>query len=55
MDVEVEFVVPASDLVPRPVRLRCIGQVRRVEMCYSLKGFAIAGRFVNESQVNVGF
>lgn len=55
LEVEVEFVVPPSDLVPRPVRLRCIGQVRRVEMSYPLKGFAIAGQFVNESQVNVGF
>ena len=55
LEVEVEFEVPPSDLVPHPVRLRCIGQVRRVEMCYPLKGFAIAGRFVNESQVNVGF
>ena len=55
LEVEVEIVVPAFDLVPRPVRLRCIGQIRRVEMCYPLKGLAIAGRFVNESQVNVGF
>src|SRR5580704_17284569 len=43
-EVEVEFVVPASDLASRPIRLRCIGQVRRVEMCYPLTGFAIAGR-----------
>lgn len=55
LEVDVEFVVPASDLIPRPIRLRCIGQVRRVEMCYPLRAFAIAGRLVNESHVNVGF
>ena len=46
--VEVEFALPAFDLVPHPVRLHCIGQVSRVETCYQLNGFAVAGRFVNE-------
>jgi c-di-GMP-binding flagellar brake protein YcgR len=55
LEVNVEVVVPASDLVPRAVRLRCIGRVRRVEMCYPLTGFAIAGQFVDESQGKIGF
>jgi hypothetical protein len=55
IEVDVEFVVPASDLVRRAVRLRCIGRVKRVEMCYPLTGFAIAGQFVNESQGKIGF
>jgi hypothetical protein len=55
IEVEVECVVPASVLVPRPIRLRFVGRVRRVEVCYQLKGFAVAGRFLNESQPNLGF
>jgi hypothetical protein len=46
--VEVEFVLPAFGRVPRPIRLHCAGRVSRVEMCHQLKGFAVAGRFVNE-------
>jgi hypothetical protein len=42
--VELEFVIPAFDLVPRQVRFRCIGQVTRVETCYEVAGFAVAGR-----------
>jgi len=42
--VELEFVIPAFDLVPRQVRFRCIGQVTRVETCYGAAGFAVAGR-----------
>jgi hypothetical protein len=49
--VEVEFVLPASDFVPRPIRLQCVGRVTRVEICYGFKGFAVAGRFLNESNV----
>lgn len=46
--VEVEFVLPAFGSVPRPTRLHCVGRVSRVEVCYRLTGFAIAGQFVNE-------
>ena len=49
VEVEVEFALPAFDLVPHPVRLHCIGQVSRVETCYQLNGFAVAGRLVNET------
>jgi PilZ domain len=51
IEVEVEFVLPPSKFVPRPIRLRCIGRVIRAERCYGFKGFAVAGRFVNESKV----
>jgi hypothetical protein len=47
-EVAVELALPAFDLVPRPVKLRCIGRVSRIETCYQLNGFAVAGRFVNE-------
>ena len=43
VEVEVEFALPAFDLVPHPVRLRCIGRVSRVETCYQVNGFAMAG------------
>jgi hypothetical protein len=55
IEVEVDLVLPASDFVPRPVRLRCVGRVSRAEICYGFKGFAVAGRFFNESQGNVEF
>ena len=42
--VELEFVIPAFELVPRQVRFRCIGQVIRVETCYGVAGFAVTGR-----------
>ena len=48
VEVKVEFALPAFDLVPHPVTLRCVGRVSRVETCYQLNGFAVAGRFVNE-------
>ena len=51
IEVEVDLVLPASDFVPRPLRLRCVGRVTRVEICYGFKGFAVAGRFLNESKV----
>jgi hypothetical protein len=49
-EVEIEFVVPAFGWVPRPTRLHCVGRVSRVETCYQLTGFAVAGRFVGELQ-----
>lgn len=48
MQVEVELGIPAFDLVPREVRFRCIGRVSRVETCYQLSGFAVAGQLVSE-------
>jgi hypothetical protein len=50
VEVEVEFVVPAFGRMPRPIRIHCVGRVSRVEICCQLKGFAVAGRFVNEFQ-----
>jgi hypothetical protein len=47
VEVEVEFALPAFDLVPHPVRLHCIGRVSRFETCYQLNGFAVAGQLVN--------
>lgn len=41
--VEMEFVIPAFDRMPRQVRFLCKGQVTRVETCYELAGFAVAG------------
>ena len=49
-EVEVEFVLPAFGSVPRPTRLHCVGRVSRVETCYQLSGFAVAGQFVGELQ-----
>ena len=54
-DVEVDLVVPASALVRYPVRLRCVGRVSRTEICLGVKGFAVAGRFLKESQGHVEF
>ena len=51
IEVEVDLVLPASDLVPRTVRLRCVGRITRVEICDGFKGFAVAGRLLNESKV----
>lgn len=48
VEIVVEFALPAFDLVPHPVNLRCIGRVSRVEACYQFSGFAITGQFVNE-------
>jgi PilZ domain len=47
-EVEIEFVLPPFSSVPRPTRLHCVGRVSRIETCYQLKGFAVAGRFVNQ-------
>jgi hypothetical protein len=49
-EVEIEFVLPPFGSVPRPTRLHCVGRVSRVEVCYQLKGFAVAGQFVDECQ-----
>lgn len=48
-EIVVEFALPAFDLVPHPVKLRCIGRVSRIETCYQLNGFAVAGNFANEA------
>ena len=48
VEVKLEFAMPACDLVHHPVTLHCVGRVSRVESCYQLKGFAVAGRFVHE-------
>jgi hypothetical protein len=49
MEVKIETDIPAFDLVPHQVRLRCIGRVSRVETCYQLSGFAVAGQLVDET------
>ena len=48
VEVEVEFALPAFNLVPHPVTLRYVGRVSRVEACYRLSGFAITGQILNE-------
>ena len=48
MQVEIELNIPAFDLVPRPCQLRCYGRVVRVEACYQLRGFAVAGRIESD-------
>ena len=48
VEVKVEFALPAFDLVPKPMTLLCVGHVCRVETCYQLNGFAVAGRLVDE-------
>ena len=48
VEVDVEFALPAFDMVPRPVTLRYLGRVSRVEACYRLSGFAITGQILNE-------
>jgi hypothetical protein len=50
VEVEIEFVLPAFDRVPRPTRLHCVGRVSRIEICCQVKGFAVAGHFLNELQ-----
>ena len=44
MQVEIELNIPAFDLVPHQRQLRCAARVIRVEACYQLRGFAVAGR-----------
>jgi hypothetical protein len=41
--VEVEFAIPAFGRMPRQVRFCCKGQVIRVESCFEVAGFAVAG------------
>jgi len=50
-EIDVELMLPAFDLIPRPVRLRCSGRVTRVEACYHLSGFAVAGQFEDETLI----
>jgi hypothetical protein len=47
-EVEIEFVLPAFGSIPRATRLHCVGRVSRVETCYQLSGFAVAGHFAGE-------
>jgi hypothetical protein len=49
-ELEIELVLPPFGRVPRPIRLHCVGRVSRVESCYQVKGFAFAGKFVNQMQ-----
>jgi hypothetical protein len=42
--VEIDFTIPAFDRIPRQLRFCCKGQVTRVETCYEVAGFAVAGR-----------
>jgi hypothetical protein len=45
MDVDLDLEIPASGLVPRPMKLCFVGQVNRIEAYYNLSsGFALAGR-----------
>ena len=48
MQVEIELNIPAFDLVPRQCQFRCSGRVVRVEACYQLRGFAVAGRMESD-------
>ena len=50
--VEIDFTIPAFDQIPRQVRFCCKGQVTRVETCYEIAGFAMAGRI--ESRMESG-
>jgi PilZ domain len=43
-EVEIEFTIPAFEHVPRRLRFACRGRVIRVEACYQVAGFAVAGR-----------
>ena len=53
-ELEIEFVLPAFGRVSRPIRMHCVGRVSRIESCYQVKGFAVAGQFVNQMQFNPG-
>jgi hypothetical protein len=45
MEVDLDLEIPASGLVPRPMKLCFVGQVNRIEAYYNLSsGFALAGR-----------
>jgi hypothetical protein len=49
-EVEIEFTIPAFDRITHQASFRCNGQVTRVETCYEVAGFAVAGRI--EENVN---
>jgi hypothetical protein len=51
VEIDVELMLPAFDLVPHPVRLHCTGRVIRVEACYHLSGFAVAGQFEDDALI----
>ena len=53
-EVEIEFVLPPFGNVPRSTRLHCVVRVSRHEVCCQVRGFAVAGHFVNELQANSG-
>ena len=53
IEVEADLVLPASEFVPQSVRLRCVGRVTRAEIRSGFKGFAVSGRFLNESKTKV--
>jgi hypothetical protein len=48
VQVEIEMKIPAFNLVPRQSQLRWTGRVIRVEACYQLRGFAVAGRIESD-------
>jgi hypothetical protein len=41
---EIESTIPAFDRIPCQLRFCCKGQVTRLESCYEVAGFAVAGR-----------
>jgi hypothetical protein len=49
--VEVDFTVPTFQDIPRQLRFCCKGQVIRLETCYEVAGFAVAGRIEGELPV----
>ena len=51
--LKVEIVVPLSKETGREIRLRCVGEVIRVELGspYSQDGFAVAGDFGNPDEM----
>jgi hypothetical protein len=50
VDVEIEFVLPPFGGVSHSTRIRGVGRVIRFEASGCIKGFAVAGSFVNRGQ-----
>ena len=50
--VEVEFSVPAFDLVRRAMGIRCVGHVCRVESSDQPYGFALAGQMMDDLEAS---
>jgi len=46
--VEIEFAIPAFDRITRQLRFCFKGQVIRLETCYEVTGFAVAGLIEGE-------